>query len=158
MTHIVRIPHTHAILVCDSHKALILVNDGAVAQPELIVESHFEIDEEEMVTVPADRPGRRFDGGASSPNHGQRSAMEMPDVSRKLAEGFADRLVQYLTHRQNRDPFEGIVLVAPPAFLGILRSRMDDDLGRIVVGEIAKDLVEMPLPRLQKALLRTLGA
>ena len=158
MTKIVRIPHTYAILVCDSHKALILVNDGAVARPELIVETHFEIGEDEMVSVQTDRPGRRFDGNAAAAMHGQRSMMEMPDTARKLAEGFADRLLQYLTHRQSRDPFGGIVLVAPPTFLGILRDRMDDDLGRIVVEEIAKDLVEMPLPKLQKVLLGSLGA
>jgi protein required for attachment to host cells len=158
MTNIVRIPHDHAILVCDSHKALILVNDGAVAQPELIVETHFEIEEDEMVSVQTDRPGRRFDGNAAATMHGQRSAMEMPDLARRQAEGFADRLLKYLTHRQSRDPFRGVVLVAPPAFLGILRDRMDDDLGRIVVEEIAKDLVEMPLPKLQKVLLGSLSA
>ncbi len=157
MKRIVRIPHTHAILVCASQKALILVNDGSVAQPELIVEEHFEIERDEEAGQ-SDRPGRRFDGGAGATSHRQRSAMEMADPARKLAEGFADTIVQYLTERQSKDPFGGVVLVAPPTFLGILRNRMGEDLSKLVVEEIAKDLAEMPLPKIEKVLLESISA
>ena len=135
MERIVRIPHTHAILVCASQKALILVNDGSVAQPELIVEEHFEIERDEEAGQ-SDRPGRRFDGGAGATSHRQRSA----------------------TERQSKDPFGGVVLVAPPTFLGILRNRMGEDLSKLVVEEIAKDLAEMPLPKIEKVLLESISA
>lgn len=158
MNTIVRIPHDHAILVCSSHKALILVNRGAVAQPDLKVERHFEVDMDDADMTPADRPGRRFDGGAAAMTTGQKSAMEAPDPARKVAEGFADEIVDYLVHRQETDPFGGILLVAPPTFLGLLRARMDDGLAAVIVGEVSKDLADMPVPRIRDVLMDTLGA
>lgn len=157
MNTIVRIPHDQAIVVCSAHKALILVNRGAVAEPDLKVERHFEVDIDDADLTPSDRPGRRFDGGAAATTTGQKSAMEAPDPARKLAGDFADRIVEYLVHRQETDPFGGIVLVAPPTFLGLLRARIDDGLAGVVVGEVTKDLADMPVPKIRDVLMDRLG-
>lgn len=154
MSKIVRIPEDHLILVCNARKAILLKNAGHVAQPDLQVEAHveFEWDREEMMD--SDRPGRRFDGNANS--GGPRSAMEAPDPDAKHAEEVAEKIVETLADRNRTSEIGGLLVVAPPAFLGVLRQKIGSDLRRHIVAEVAKDLVEMPVRDIQKSLMKVL--
>ena len=156
MSKIVRIPEDHVILVCSPRKAIFLKNAGQVAAPELHVDAHVEFEWDADEKMNSDRAGRRFDGGASAVAGGARSAMEMPDLSARQAEESADRLLEVLAERHHQSPFGGLHLVAPPAFLGLLRQKMSDELRNVVVGEVAKELVEMPIPDIQKSLMKVL--
>ena len=154
MSRIVRIPEDHLILVCNSRKALFLKNAGPVAQPELKVDAHatFEWEPEELMN--SDRAGRRFDGGAAALSGGARSAMELPDLETRHLEAVAETVLGMLSDRHRQSRLGGLLIVAPPALLGILRRNMTRDLGGIVVGELAKDLAEMPLSDIRKSLLK----
>lgn len=156
MSNIVRIPEGVAILVCDAKKALILSNAGAVAQPELHVEESFESDLAGALAGNSAPPGRRFDGGAAAVAGGSRSAMEAPDPEAKRAELFAERIVAALARRHRRTPIKGVLLVAPPSFLGVLRQKMSADLRKLIQGEVAKELTDMPVSEIQKVLLKSL--
>ena len=154
MSKIVRIPEDHLILVCSPSKAVFLKNAGHVAQPDLQVDAHSEFDWDKDQMMNSDRPGRRFDGGAAAVAGGARSAMELPDLEAKHAEESAERIIETLTHRHQRSAFSGLHIVAPPAFLGVLRQKMTPELRSKVLGEVAKDLVEMPIADIQKSLLK----
>ena len=156
MSKIVRIPEDHVILVCNSRKAMFLKNAGHLAQLELQVDDHTEFDWDKDELMNSDRPGRRFDGGAAASTGGSRSAMELPDVEVKHAEEVAERIIASLTERHHKSPLGGLHIVAPPAFLGLLRQKISGELRGLVVSEAAKDLVEMPIPDIQKSLLKAL--
>lgn len=156
MSKIVRIPEDHLFLVCSPRKAVWLKNAGAVAQPDLHVVAHsdFDWDKDEMMN--SDRAGRRFDGGAAAAAGGARSAMELPDLEARHAEESAEKIVEMLADRLQHSPFGGLHIVAPPAFLGVLRQKLTAELRSKVVGEVAKDLVEMPVPEIQNSLLKAM--
>ncbi len=156
MSKIVRIPEDQLILVCNSRKAVFLKNAGHVAQPELQVDAYAEFDWDAEERMDSDRPGRRFDGGAAASAGGGRSAMEAPDLAAKKAEVAAEKIVDALAERHRKSPIGGLLVVSPPAVLGVLRQKITDELRGLVVGEVAKDLAEMPVPDIQKALLKAL--
>lgn len=153
MSKIVRIPHDALIVVCDAHKALFLKNAGAIAEPQLQIEESFEYAREDIAMEDSDRPGRRFDGSASG---GARSAMETSDFETRQAETFADKVLSAVARRHEQQPIGGLILAAPPAFLGILRRKMPENLKQRITAELDKDLAEMPVSELQKVLLKSL--
>lgn len=156
LSKIVRIPKDFVILVCDANKALILKNIGPAAQPELHVDDSIENELDEGSEGTAAPPGRRFDGAATAISGGSRSAMEAPDLERKRADGFAKKIVVALVHRNAKTPIGGLVLVAPPSFLGILRQKVTEELRVLIRVEVGKELAEMPVAAIQKVLLKSL--
>lgn len=156
MSDIVRIPSDLTIVVCDAKKALFLKNAGPAAQPDLQIDETIENEVDEAGAGVAAPPGRRFDGGAAAMAGGARSAMEFPDTERKRNEEFAETIVAALVRRHAAGDFRSLVLVAPPAFLGGLRRKMNHDLEKLVRAEIPKELAEMPLPDIRKVLLGSL--
>lgn len=87
--------------------------------------------------ITSDLPGR-----AQDTTGGQRHRLEEPtspkqhevqmfsrELARRLEEAFADKA------------FQQLVLVAPPAFLGLLREHLSTSLCEHVVAEVAKNLV-----------------
>lgn len=93
----------------------------------------------------SDRPGRVFDRAPSGA--GRRGAVGHHAVGgesgprRHEAEQFARQVVQQLelAHREKR--FDRLVLMAGPAFLGMLRKAMPKPLRSMVVAEVHKDLL-----------------
>jgi protein required for attachment to host cells len=86
--------------------------------------------------IEADRPGRAFD---SMGRH--RHAMGSPvDPKEQGAIRFAKEVVDELEAARHAKRFEALCLVASPHFLGLLRERMSDVLGRSVKGDLTKDL------------------
>ncbi len=156
MSKIFRVPEDVVFLVCDSKKALLLKNTGAVAQPELHIEKSIERSKDMGNASNPDRPGRRFDGGAAAVSGSSRSAMEATDVEAKHAEAFAVAVVSALGERHRKKPIGGLIIAAPPTFIGILRQKMDQDLQQLIRDEVAKELAEMPLSEIQKGLLNSL--
>ena len=57
------------------------------------------------------------------------------------AESFAKEIAERLEGARNGGEFQKLVLMAPPEFLGLLREQLGDELRKLVVEEIAKDLV-----------------
>lgn len=157
MDTIVRVPSDHLIVVCDARKALLLRNAGPVAQPDLEIIGQLDAEAQTDTVLDADRPGRRSDGGAHAASGGQRSAMETVDVGDTLAAAFADKLVEHLASQNRQSPFAGLIIAAPPAFLGLLRKGLKDALEGVPTTEIAKHLSEQPLPEIQKTLLQNLS-
>ena len=156
MSDIVRIPNDHIVLACDARRAILLVNEGPVANPRLKVQDRLNADQETEEKRLKDQPGRRFDGGAAAMTRGPRSAMDVDDPEKRQAEAFAEAIAGDLARRHGKMPIPGLIIAAPPAFLGILRDKMSDDLRTVIVAEVSKDLTHMPVPALQDVLLASL--
>ncbi len=57
------------------------------------------------------------------------------------AENFAREIAERLETGRTSGQFQKLVLMAPPAFLGMLREQLGGEVRKLVVDEIAKDLV-----------------
>jgi protein required for attachment to host cells len=93
----------------------------------------------------SDRPGRKFD---RAPLHGgRRGATAHHGVGgehkprKHEAALFARRIADALTAAQRSGGFDRLVIMAPPAFLGTLRSALSPAVRKTVAAEIAKDLI-----------------
>ena len=121
------------VLVADGEKALFLRNDVDAENP----------DREQS----ANRPGRMKDGGP-----GQKSAYDDTDWHELAKERFADELADLLYQQAHKGAFERIVLVAPPATLGELRSKLHKEVADKVVAEIDKTLTNHPIDKIESLL------
>jgi protein required for attachment to host cells len=95
----------------------------------------------------SDRPGRVFD--RAPPRGGRRGSVAHHGVGgegnrrprKHAAQSFARRIARELEHARQEGQFARIVLMAGPAFLGMLRSALPKSLDLVVAAEIPKDLV-----------------
>jgi protein required for attachment to host cells len=96
----------------------------------------------------SDRPGRVFD---HAPVAGQRrGAVSRHGTSgersarKHEAERFARRVVRELGKAARDGRFDRLVLVAAPAFLGLLRAALPKGLKQTLAATVAKDLIHEP--------------
>ena len=133
------------ILVADGGKARILENLG----PGHGIHQVPNMDET-LILPPnrdllSDRPGRGFE--SASPT---RHAYETADPHRDMKRQFAHHLLLKLKEFHGRGAFDRLVIVAPPAMLGDLRAAIGPELSKVVVGELAQDLVHLPTGEIEK--------
>jgi len=101
----------------------------------------------------SDKPGR------VKQSTGSRAALEPPTPRRKVeAERFARELAQVLDEGAVSGACERLVLVAPPAFLGVLRDKLSSRVAARVSDVIEKDYLHLDQPTLKKRLERELEA
>lgn len=107
----------------------------------------------------SDRPGRVFN---RAPTAGQRRGTVARHATggerrprKREAELFAKRIARELSAASRAGDFDGLVLVAGPAFLGLLRAALPKHVKSAVVGEVARDLVHLPKTKLRAHLPRS---
>ena len=106
----------------------------------------------------SDRPGRVFD--RAPPVKGRRGAgaRHSADGGRSprkhRAEVFARRIVAQLRKTQRSGGFDRLVIIAAPAFLGLLRVALPKALREVTVREIPKDLVHQDVAAVRRQLAR----
>lgn len=136
------------VVVADSSRGRIFVQEGP---GEPLVEA------EDMV-----HPGARLRGaelasdrsGRHSGAFGQGSHMfdVRTDAKEHEAENFAREIAEHLETGRTGGRFQKLVLMAPPAFLGELRGQLSDEVRKLVVGEVGKDLVTHSAEEVRKHL------
>lgn len=93
----------------------------------------------------SDRPGRVFDHAPTV--GGRRGAVAHHSTGgernpRKVeARRFARRITEALEQERRQDRYERLVVMAPPAFLGLLREEMSAAVHAVLTAEVGKDLV-----------------
>jgi protein required for attachment to host cells len=93
----------------------------------------------------SDEPGRAVNSA-----RGQHHTMEPTiDPKERAAVEFARELVGKLESGLYEKQFAGLIVVAPPHFLGLLREHMSAALGGVVQHEIGKDLTREEARSLQ---------
>ncbi len=74
------------------------------------------------------------------------------NLRRKLKDDLACKVANALNHAKLLHRFDELVVIAPPAWLGSLRSHLNADVKDAIVLEISKDLTRLPPPRLSARL------
>lgn len=135
------------VLIADGEKALFLRNDLDARNPNLEVVDRQAQDNPASREQGTDRPGRMEDTGV-----GQRSAMADTDWHKMAKERFADVLADMLYALAHRGRYSRLVLVAPAPVLGDLRHKLHKEVRDKVVAELAKDLTNHPLDKVETIL------
>jgi protein required for attachment to host cells len=142
-----QIPHNSVILVADGRKSLFFRNEGDGDFPNLVVEDEQEQPDLKDRDLKSDGPGRTF----SSVGAG-RSAYEETDFHQQEEDRFAAATAEMLKDWAQRNESDGLVVVAPPRTLGELRKHYHKEVEKRLVAEVAKDLVNTPVPEIEKIL------
>lgn len=125
------------IVVADSSRARILSTRSRVKPPIDVEELSHPEGRMKAQELSTDRPGSTND------SHGDgRHGMEAPDLHLHHQEVFAKEIAEYLEKGRNDGKFTQLALVAPPAFLGVLRQKLDGQLSKLISHTIQKNLTE----------------
>lgn len=143
----ITIPHDAWVVVADGQRALLLHNDGDAVYPNLRTDRVLEHENPRTHEQGTDRPGRYSDTPDS-----HRSAFEETDWHQLAEEKFLIRVAHLLKEGVHRGEYRKIVLVAPPAALGVLRKALDRQVAGHVIAEVGKDLTKLPVPDIEQAL------
>lgn len=128
------------ILVAESSRAKLYASDGTLAplsELEDLVHPAGRMHEGDLVS---DRAGN--DGGSVGQG---RHVMDDKITAREHEKiEFARQLAERLDVGCNSGSFERLVLIAPPAFLGLLRDKLSKKVMERVYKQIDKNLVQKP--------------
>ena len=135
------------VLVADGARARIYVNDGPGKGLQALSGATHKADlHHHSRDVKSDKPGRAIDAAT-----GQRSAMEPhQDWHRFEKHKYAREMAKVIDSAAANRAFDRLILVAPPATLGDLRTALGEQTLKLVSGELAKDLTrhaEQELPQ-----------
>jgi len=124
------------LIVADEGRAALYAADdptGPLIELRDFIDTENRLLDQELIT---DRPGRAFDS-AGEGRHALEPRTQPGEVE---AQRFAKWLAETLDQARRGGRFEMLGLVAPPAFLGLLRKSLPDETARQVVLEVDKDL------------------
>lgn len=142
-----KLSHGTWVVVADGEKYLVLRNILDEEHTDLRVIGMDEIDNPPAHELSSDRAGRMYDDGP-----GAKSAMQETDWHRVEKANFAHELAGKLEDWAQAGRYDGIVVVADPRSLGELRAAYGAQTKARLKGEIDKDLTNMPVEAIEKAL------
>ncbi len=137
-------PH-RLVVVCDGAKALLLADAGIAPQPRLSVMETMVEPHATTAALGTERPGRVYQSQGTA-----RSAVEQTDFHTEEEIAFLNRVAERLSAIVAERGVERILIVAPPRALGTLRDALSAHVRALVSGEMAKDLVKMPVPEIER--------
>lgn len=135
------------VVVADGEKALLLKNEGDAMHPNLKLVQRLEDENPLTHDQSTDRPGRFQDG--PSPH---RSAVEETDLQRLAKERLAGAVAERLYALTHSGDIADLIVVAPPATLGMLRPRLHKAVSDVLRAEVPKSMTNLPLPQIEAAL------
>jgi len=135
------------VVVCDGRKWLILENKGDAERPNLLTREERTDDNPPTREQGSDRPGRSHSSVGSG-----RSAVGQTDWHDQAEQAFLTALAQRLDRAAQAGEVRGIVLVASPRALGMIRPQLSAAVAKLVRGEVAKDYAGMPVDQIEKRL------
>ena len=144
------IDHDAMVLVADGRKMLFFRNRGDRMAPNLEAETVKLQDNPADRDQASDAPGRAFNSVGS-----HRSAMEQTDFHDLEETRFAAEAADLLKRRALANDFEKLIVVAPPTALGEMRKHYHKEVQSRLVGEIAKDLANHPVPEIEKIIAQS---
>ncbi|OCK55339.1 host attachment protein [Bradyrhizobium sp. LMTR 3] len=136
------------IVVCDGRKALILENLGDRVFPNLHAKEVYEQTDLSTHAQGSDAPGRIQQSNGSA-----RSSIEQTDWHDELERSFLKTLADRLDAAVTTGETSALTMVASPRALGMIRSDYSAAVRKALHGEVAKDLVKMPVYEIEKQLL-----
>lgn len=143
----IKIANGEWVVVCDGAKALILENHGDEKFPNLETLSVREHEDPSTKELGANPPGRVHQSFGTA-----RSAVEQTDWHDQAEQEFLTELVRDLNHTAEQGKIKGLVIVAAPRALGMMRPSYSKNLESVLRHEIAKDYVTKPVHEIEKLL------
>lgn len=140
-----QIDHDAVVLVADGRKLLFFRNRGDSAFPQLEAETVKVQDNPADREQGSDAPGRSINSVGS-----HRSGMEQTNFHDLEEARFAAEAADILKRRAFANDYEKLIVVAPPTALGEMRKHYHKEVQSRLVGEIAKDLANHPVPEIEK--------
>lgn len=141
-----------SVIVADASRARILSTrdaPGQLTELEDMVHPESRLREQDLVT---DGSG----SGSDSGGHGKHSMGHEKAAHDRQAELFAKELCEHLDKLHRREKIHRLYLVAAPAFLGLVRSRLSKQCASLVAGEVSKNLVTHSLEEIRAQLPKQL--
>jgi protein required for attachment to host cells len=141
------------ILLADAASARLYASGGRPGDWTLLREFAHPEGRMRASEILSDKPGR------VKQSIGSRAAMEPPTPRKKVeADRFARELANVLDEGVVGGACERLVLVAPPAFIGVLREKLAPRVEARVSDVIEKDYLHLDAPTLRKRLEKELEA
>lgn len=127
------------ILAAESSRANIYALESRI-QPLIEVESFAHSEGRALVQdMTSDQPGRSFDSNGLGGRH---AVGKEVDPKHHEAQIFAKRLADRLDEGRTHGSFDELILIAPPAFLGLLRESLNAQTSKLVGRTLDKNLVQ----------------
>lgn len=136
------------VVVCDGRKVLILENSGDARFPNLKTREERHLDNPSTQQQGTERPGRVHASVGTA-----RSAVEQTDWHDQAEVAFLREVAKRLNAAALRGETKSLVLAAPPRALGVLRAALSAQAAKLVLREIDKDYVHLPVGEIEKRLL-----
>ncbi len=140
------------VIVADSSAARFLIAesiDSPLIEDRDFVHPESRLREQDLVS---DGSG----SGSDSGGHGKHSMGHEKTAVQKQAADFANEVAAELEKLRAAGGLYRVYLVAPPKFLGLLRSSLNKSCTALVSGEIGKDLVKHGIDDIRAQLPRRL--
>jgi protein required for attachment to host cells len=122
------------ILVANASQAKLYANTGPKKGLQLMKELMHPASREKASGLVSDRPGQMH-----SPSTGQRASQPKTNPKTNEARLFAQELARELNHGRSRGQVGRLILVAPPAFMGLLNEKLDGPTAHLVSDRFEKD-------------------
>jgi protein required for attachment to host cells len=135
------------VVVCDGRKALICRNAGDETFPNLKVIEERAIENPPTAAQGNERPGRVQQSANSA-----RSAVGQTDWHDEAERGFLKQLAERLHAATTAGEAGGLILVAPPRALGMIRPVLSSAVTGILRAQVDRDYVNMPVGDIEKRL------
>ena len=136
------------IVVCDGQKAMILENIGDQKFPNLHAREVRNQPDPRTSDQGTDAPGRFFASVGS-----ERSAVEQTDWHERAEQAFLRTLARDLHAAVIAGTVKGLVVVAPPRALGMVRQAWPATHRDAIKAELAQDYVKLPVDEIERRLL-----
>ncbi len=127
-------PQTTWILVANASKAKFYANAGPKAGLQLIREIDHPASRQKNSELVTDRAGHMQSSG-----DGRGSRQPQTEPKQNEARNFAASLARELNQGRTAHRYARAILVAPPAFLGLLNAALDAPTAQLVSERIEKD-------------------
>ena len=132
-----KVPHMALVVLADGERCVVMRNTGQPFDPKL-----------ERVTE-LDLELTNFSAGARHQDPaGQRNGSTDLD---ELAHGAA--IAEWLSQQTLLGGIEQVVIAADPKTLGQIRQHCHKELAAKIAGEVAKNLINSPMPEIERALV-----
>lgn len=132
------------LLVADGSRMLLLRNHGDEVYPDLRVFEHRAFENPPNRELMTDAPGVSHSTG-----HQGRATFEEADPHQENEDRFASEAAKALG-KAAKAADSGLVVVAPPDTLGVLRRHYDREVKQRLLAEIDKDLTKHPVPEITR--------
>lgn len=133
------------IVVADAGRARVLEMQGkSLEEIEDFVNPAERNDNADLRT---DSHGRFYGKGEREEGHTAEPSVQPKEHEAEL---FADLIAQYLNDARNQNKYAKLQLIAAPEFLGLMRTKLDENVRSLVESELSKDLSKASLPQIEQ--------